>query len=269
MKFDAKIINYVKDEIDYITFKKLEKFNLVQAFTVDKRYSFRTDKFNKIRVLEEAEYQKSISNYKKLCSMLDIPIQNLVKVNQEHTSNIMIVKKVGLNIEEYKNCDGLITNKKGVILGTVSADCIILFMYDPIKEVIANIHSGWRGSLEGIGLKAIEMMEKEFNSKIEDIIICFSPSIQRDCFLVDKDIRDIFYAKYNYLENIEKIIKPKGNKWVIDTVLLNKTLFLKRGIKLSNMVFSNICTKCNKDIMHSYRGSKGLGGLNTGLIMLK
>lgn len=270
MNFDNEVVRQVKGDIDYITFKRLDEFqNLRHAFTIDKRVSFRTDKFNSTRILEDKEYKTSLDNYKKLCKLLDVPYNGLVKVNQEHTGNVVIVDKVGLNVLEYQNVDGMITNKKGVVLTTVSADCIIFFMYDKENQVIANVHSGWRGSLDGIGIKTLRLMKDNFNSKMEDIIICFNPSILGDCFLVKEDVRNLFYNKYKYLDSIDKIIKVHGDRWLIDTVLLNKTLFLEMGIKEKNIYLSNICTKCNNNVMHSYRGSKGAGGLNTALIVLR
>ena len=70
-------------------------------------------------------------------------------------------------------------------------------------------------------------------------------------------------VRYNITNLINSKILLKD-----DTVLLNKTLFLNIGVKESNLICSNICTKCNKSYMHSYRGSMGQGGLNTALIML-
>ncbi len=275
MDFSNKEVLQVNGKIRYICFKELSEYkDLVHAYTVDNNYSFRTDMFNSSNSLSSLEYQKSSDNYKILCQDLGIDYKNIVKVNQEHTANIVVIKDKknkdswSVNNEDYRNVDGLITNQKNVVLTTVSADCIILFMFDPVKKVIANIHSGWRGTLEEIGIKALKIMHKEFDCNFKDIKILFNPSILGDCFEVLYDVKEKFYGKFKYLDNIEKIIKTKNGKWIIDTVLLNKTLFLNIGVKESNLICSNICTKCNKSYMHSYRGSMGQGGLNTALIML-
>lgn len=260
-----------KGKINYLTFDILK--DIVHGYTIDNRYSFRTDLENSHGLLKEEEYNESVNNYKTLASLLKINYLNIVKVNQEHTSNIKIIEEkknkneMDLNIKEYRNFDGMITNKKNIALTTVSADCLVFLMYDKVNKVIANIHSGWRGTLEEIGAKALKMMHDNFNSNYEDIIICFCPSIGKECFEVEEDVYKLFINKYKNLENINSIIKKKSNnKWLIDTILLNKTIFLNLGIKEENIILSGMCTKCNKNIMHSYRGKTK--GLNTAIIML-
>ena len=60
-------------------------------------------------------------------------------VNQEPS-------KPELCSEKYKETDGLITNKPKTMLATTNANCILLLFYDPIKNVIANTHSGWKAN---------------------------------------------------------------------------------------------------------------------------
>ena len=48
------------------------------------------------------------------------------------------------------------------MLATTNADCILLLIYDPIKKVIANVHSGWKGTLQKISVKAVDKMIEEF-----------------------------------------------------------------------------------------------------------
>ena len=48
-----------------------------------------------------------------------------------------------------------ITNQKGVTLGLRFADCTPIFFYDPVKKVVGNIHSGWRGTVKKIGKRGI------------------------------------------------------------------------------------------------------------------
>ena len=58
-------------------------------------------------------------------------------------------------------------------------------------------------------------------------------------------------------------------KWNIDTVLINKILLKKEGLKEENIVDSGICSMCNSEIIHSYRAEKENYGLETALIELK
>ena len=141
--------------------------------------------------------------------------------------------------------------------------------FDPVKRVIANVHSGWKGTLQRISVKAVEKMVEKYNSKYEDIICCICPSIRRCHFEVKKDVEKLFKEEFKDL-NLEEIIDEKENEsWYIDTVLITKIILEKKGLKQENIIDSNICTVCNKDLMHSYRAEKELYNVNTALIEIK
>ena len=174
------------------------------------------------------------------------------------------------NLEKYYKTDGLITNQKNIILSTTNADCILLLFFDPVKKVIANTHSGWKGTIQRIAVKTVEKMIKEFECNPKDIICCICPSIRKCHFEVEKDVKDMFEKEFKDLENLNNIIEEKipNTKWNIDTVLINKMLLEKQGLKKENIIDSGICSVCNSDIIHSYRVEKNGYGLNTALISL-
>lgn len=178
------------------------------------------------------------------------------------------------NIDELKDVDGVVTNKKDIALLTTSADCISFLLYDPVKKAIGSIHSGWKGTLKGIIVKAIEKMITEYHSKPEDIICCICPSIRQCCFEVDEDVKDLFYNKYKNLKNIDEIIKlgdkkEDKQKYYIDTVKINIELLKNIGLKEKNIIDSNICTMCHSKEFHSYRADGKSFGVNGAIIAIK
>ena len=271
---NENIVHVKKNGIEYIQFRKLleykNKINHVYTLGVD--WNFRTSTPDK-KELPKNQYKKNIESYKNLCKELNMNYKNLVKPNQDHTDEVKLVKsKIEINkpdfdIKEYDRTDGLFTNKKDIILGTTNADCILLLFYDPIKDIIANIHSGWRGTLQRISVKTVEKMVKEFNCNPEDIICCICPSIRKCHFEVDKDVKDMFENEYRDL-NLDEIIEEKvtNQKWNIDTILINKIILKEAGLKEKNIIDSKICSVCNSNKIHSYRVEKEGYGLNIALI---
>ncbi len=149
------------------------------------------------------------------------------------------------------------------------ADCIALYFYDPVKNVIANIHSGWQGTYKEIGRKAVKIMKKEYQCDPENIICLIGPYIRKCCFEVDEDIKEMFYEKFKDIGKIEDIIKKSENsKYHIDTGLINKLILLEEGLKTNNIIDSNICTKCKSNKLHSYRKDRENAGRNTSIICL-
>lgn len=81
----------------------------------------------------------------------------------------------------------------------------------------------------------------------------------------------MFYEKFKNICDIDKIIKSakSNNKYYIDTVLINKVILKREGLRVENIIDSKICTKCNSEKIHSYREEKDKSGRNTGLIALR
>lgn len=273
---NENVVHVKGKQIEYLQFKKLLKYPEIKyAYVIglDKNFEFYPSDENKNNITK--------NNFKKICTELNLDYNNLVNVKQNHTDNIQIITEK-INKDEpdfnlYENTDGLITNKKNLILSTKNADCILLVFYDPIKKVIANIHSGWRGTLQRISVKAVEKMQKQYGCNPEDIICCMSPSIGKDHFEVDEDVYKMFFEEFKDLLNTENsdnlntlnktlnlsisnntnlsesILEKNGDKGHIDTVLINRKILLQKGLKEENIVDSGICSVCNKDIIHSYR----------------
>lgn len=275
---NGNIIHIKTKMNEYIQFRKLLEYQdiLVHAYSLGTDWNFRTSTIKKEKLLKE-EYKKAIESYQLLCDSIDCNYINLVKTNQEHTDCVKIVdEKVNkdepdFNLRKYYNTDGLITNQKDRILSTTNADCILLLFFDPIKKVVANTHSGWKGTLQRIAIKTVEKMIKEFGCNPKDIICCICPSIRKCHFEVEKDVKNMFEEEFRDLENLNKIIEEKvpSKKWNIDTALINQIILEKQGLKKENIIDSGICSVCHSDLIHSYRVEKQGYGLNTALIGLK
>ncbi len=256
------IIYRNNEGIEYIQFKRLLEYPEVTHC-----YTMRSNNQLNFQIKNRDFFNQSCDKIYK-CLELKNPL--VVRPYQTHTDNVKIVKK----IEKLEDTDGIITNKKEIALITTSADCISLLLYDPVKKAIGSIHSGWKGTLKRIIIKAIEKMITEYHSKPEDIICCICPSIRQCCFEVDEDVKDLFYNKYKNLKNIDEIIKlgdkkEDKQKYYIDTVKINIELLKNIGLKEKNIIDSNICTMCHSKEFHSYRADGKSFGVNGAIIAIK
>ncbi len=266
---NENVIHIKNREIEYLQFRRLLEYpEVMHAYSLGMNTNFRTAKSGN-------EYEKAIEDYKKLCNAIGLNYKNIVKPVQCHTNEVKIVDELferpDIGMQRYARTDGLITNKKDMILSTTNADCILFLFYDTVKKVIANVHSGWRGTLTRISVKTIEKMKQQYNCNPEDIIVCICPSIRKCHFEVEIDVKDLFEKEFQDIKEINSIIEEKvpNKKWHIDTIEINKILMQREGIKEENIIDSKICSVCNKELVHSYRAEGKSFALNTALLTLK
>lgn len=95
-----------------------------------------------------------------------------------HGKSIAIVNQQ--SSQEIIDFDGLITNTPKLTLMMKHADCQVAFFYDPQNQIIANIHSGWRGSIANIYGAAVQQMKQVYGSNPADLLVCITPSLGPD-----------------------------------------------------------------------------------------
>lgn len=271
---NENVIHIKKEGQEFLQFRKLLEYSdiISHAYSLGVDKNYRTFRPNKTPLPKE-EYEKNIGNYKSLCEANNLNYKNIIKASQAHTD---IIEKIEKNknedsIDTNEPSDGLVTDKKDIVLATTNADCILFLIFDPVKKVISNVHSGWKGTLQEISVKAIQKMKKEYASNPKDIIVCICPSIRKCHFEVDKEVYEMFYNKFGNLKELDEFIQKDENKekWYIDTVLINKIILKQEGILEENVIDSKICSVCNKNIVHSFRAEGEGYGLSTAIIALK
>ena len=259
--------------VEILQFKRLLEYQniITHAYCLGTDKNFRTGKANNECISVE-EYNKAVSDYKDLCKAINVNFNNIIKTKQRHTDNSKIINRKnieGPDFDSFENTDGLITDKKELVLSTTNADCILLLFFDPVKKVIANIHSGWKGTLQRISIKAIQKMKKEYGCEEKNIIVCMCPSIRKCHFEVGDDVCKDFKNEFKELSEYSDIYERINNKWHIDTILINKILLKNEGLLEENIIDSGLCSVCNKKYMHSFRAEGENYKLNTAVISLK
>lgn len=249
-------------ESNYITFPKLDNQNIINLYT--------TKPFNFRACLVSDEVIKQ--NYVNIQNSINHNFAKIIKPNQNHTNIVKVVNEKNIN-EVFENVDGLITNLKNIALVTSLADCQGILLYDKEKQVIGNIHSGWKGTLNKIIINAIDLMITTYNSNPQNIEVYITPSIEKCCFEVDEDVKKLFINNFKEIDINNFItlgeIKDNKQKYYIDTLEINKAIMINKGIKVENITLSNICTKCQSNYFHSHRSEGINSGRNIALICLK
>lgn len=213
-----------------------------------------------------------VENFRRVGEILGIDNHQFVLSDQTHTDNIHVVKKEdgGNGLTKplpYRDVDGFVTNIPGLALSTFYADCVPIYLVDPVKKVIGLCHSGWKGTVLEIGLKTIKKMQTEFGSDPKDIYAAIAPSICMDCYEVSEDVIEEIKKTYDEDACKKLFYKKENGKYQLDLWTACKLTLQKAGVLENHIEVTDICTCCNKDYLFSHRASKGKRG-NLGAFLM-
>jgi YfiH family protein len=152
---------------------------------------------------------------------------------------------------ECDSCDALWSDEPHVALGIKVADCLPVTMIDPLHEVLANIHSGWRGTAQGITASTLDEIEQSTAFDPQESSAWLGPSIRECCFEVGEEVASQFDSAY---------IDRSREKPHVDLVRLTADVLRSRGFREDRIHDSRLCTRCSGSIFHSYRRDRASGG---------
>ena len=264
----AQMKRNTSGEAEYLTFPLFEDTGLVRHLFSTRLGGTSSGIFSSMNLSYTRGDDKDAvdENYRRIASMLDCEVSDIVCSDQTHTTNVRVVDdsdrgKGILYPKDYTDVDGLITNVKGIVLATFYADCVPLFFIDVRNKAIGLSHSGWRGTVGRMGAVTIEAMRKEYGTQPEDICAAIGPSICQDCYEVSEDVAEAFRQEFNKTGQSEQILLSKGNgKYRLDLWRANQIILEEAGVAAEKIQVTDICTCCNPDYLFSHRASQGKRG---------
>ncbi|GEL67400.1 peptidoglycan editing factor PgeF [Marinilactibacillus psychrotolerans] len=217
-------------------------------------------------------YQKAGRSVKedvqKVLSKMTIHPKEIYTGQQVHSANIAYVNgeygDAFVFGKTFKETDGLITDQPNVALLIKFADCTPVVLFDPVAQVLASVHSGWRGTTQRISLKAIDKMVNDFKCKKENILVYLGPSIDIDHYEVGSEVYDAFET----FENRDQFYRPIGKKYQLSMLDANLDILKGAGIRSENIEIEKASTFTDPRL-HSARAEGPDYRLNGMLTMMK
>jgi len=159
-----------------------------------------------------------------------------------HQTHTKIVHTVSGEPLKGREGDGFVTKEPRWILTATAADCMPIYLVDPVRKIRGLVHSGWAGT--GISLAALEKMI-ELGSRKEDIFAVMGPSIGTCCYQVDGERWKLFRNLWG-----EEAVAGGDDQGSLNLRGANLSLLEKAGIP--RVYDLDICTCCN-DSYGSFR----------------
>ncbi len=189
-------------------------------------------------------------------------------VNQIHSNQVYVLQdrntlpEVTAQIE----ADAIVTQLTQIPIAIMTADCIPIVLFDPVRHVIGVVHAGRVGTQNEILSKTIGKMVFKFGSSPKDLVLGIGPGICKQCYEVDEICVEPFLERAFPLKDIAE--KTSSKKYLLDLLKINQLEAMERGINRKNIFQIGECTSCNNERWYSYR-KEGQTGRNITLAMLK
>ena len=176
--------------------------------------------------------------------------------NQVHGDTVRAITTADVKSDLYGKlhyeADGMRTAIPGVALVVFSADCIPVLLYDPVRRVIAALHSGWRGTAAGIVTRAVERMEEVYGCGPENFVGAIGPVIGPCCFESHEYVPICMMAAV--ASPALPFIKIKENgKFSVDLKGINAKRLELAGLEPDHIAVCGDCTACMEAKYWSHR----------------
>lgn len=164
---------------------------------------------------------------------------------QVHGTEI-VWHQAGNGLVILEGADGHGTGTPGLLLGVTVADCIPVYLVDPLRRAVLLLHAGWRGVAEGILPRGVELLLRQ-GSRVEDLLVHCGIGICGLCYEVRSEV---FHAC--------GLSAPEGGKGRLDLREVLSGQAVNMGVE--KVSTSQFCSKHDGGLFFSHRGSGGADG---------
>lgn len=186
--------------------------------------------------------------------------KNIYMPIQKHTDKVIMLN----SSLDPKIGDAVITNRKDILVGVQTADCVPILLYDRSSGVAGAVHAGWRGTAAEILRKSIHTMMDRYPSSPAELLVAIGPSIRWCCYEVGYEVVEAMRGRAGKGEYVVN----RGGKYFLDIATANRYQALSMGVSPENIWISGDCTFCLSEKYHSYRFAKGPTGRQGGFIRI-
>lgn len=192
----------------------------------------------------------------------------LFRVRQVHGNDVYVLKDPDISVDavSQQEADAIVTHLTDCPIVILTADCVPIIIYDPVKHVTGVVHAGRLGTQKGIFSKVIGIFSREYGSHPRDLIVGMGPAIGGCCYEVDESCALPFFERGAV--DSEYVKRAERGKFFLDLPEANRLEGCESGILRENIYSDGPCTSCENHRWYSYRKEGKTGRLIT-LVMLR
>jgi hypothetical protein len=203
-------------------------------------------------------------NIEKIFTAFEVDPDSKYDVWQIHSSTVQIAE-YPRGAAPPVQADIILTNRPDITLLMRFADCVPIFLYDPVSQVIALVHAGREGLAKRAPGIAVESLVETFGVDPHNVIAGIGPSICPECYEVGEEVYQTYLDTLGKKASAE-IFNLIGGNYHLDLWSCAQSQLQDAGV--SQIELSEICTATNLDDWYSHRGEMGKTGRFAGIISL-
>lgn len=261
--------------VPHYQFELFKAYPQIRHYVATRKGGVSTGQFDSLNIgLGTADERVNIlENRRRIAQMMGIADEQLIFPNQQHESNIQVITQEKVTkgqhwLSDHLTCtDALISQEKGICISAISADCVPLLMFDPVRQVIGAVHAGWRGTVKKIAQKTVLQMQELMGCQPADLLIGIGPSIGPERYEVGTTVIEAVEQAFGTKTGLIHHENNEG-KGFFDLWEANKRQLLEVGVQADHIEVSGLCTLTHSDTFFSARHFKGKGGRFASGIML-
>ncbi|NIQ93688.1 MAG: peptidoglycan editing factor PgeF [Desulfuromonadales bacterium] len=257
-----------KGKISYKQPSWAERFGLAAGFTT-RNGGVSRPPYNSLNLAFNTDDPSSNveGNRSTLARAFNLPVHMLLTVKQVHGTGVLVLDEPNPDLTHFLSveCDAVVTDQPGLMIGILVADCYPVLLFDPGKKVFAAVHVGWRGAAEGILGKTARIMEENFDVRIEELYAAVGPGIGAHKYEVDRPVREAFRRGSDHWQRIAE--ERSLGKWLLDLRLSCQLQLRDAGLDPARIEAVEECSCCHKELFFSYRRDGGTTGRQMGFVV--
>ncbi len=204
-----------------------------------------------------------LENRRLLLHAMGFPETVIYTAEQVHGVGILDVDHLTPEEVLAEEADGLITSVPGRAIGVTTADCLPVLLAAPDGSVVAALHAGWRGLVDGICRFGLETLCQKAGCKPEDVWAAVGPGIGSCCFEIGPEVAERMQQDH------PKHVSVCQGRILADLPTMAKDELLRSGVCMVHHPEFSGCTFCRNDLFYSYRRDGWPNGLHLGVIGIR
>lgn len=172
----------------------------------------------------------------------------LVSARQVHGARVVEVRDAGADPGE---ADALVTDRPGLLLAVLGADCPGVLLVDPRRRALAVVHSGWRGTLAGVSAAALRELTALYGTRPEDLRAAVGPGISARRYEVGPEVAEALAPLAGREDGL--LARGRADRWHVDLSGLIVRGLVALGVPPEAIEVSRLCTFDEQERLFSHR----------------